>query len=77
MVQYTIPVVFHIIHAGSVPGASLNLSQAQITDQLNILNNDMKSAGLNNGNCPSSFLPVKADAEITFCLATKNPTVVF
>ena len=74
MVQYTIPVVFHIIHTGSVPGASVNLSQAQITDQLNILNADFKSAGLNNGNCPSSFLPVKADAEITFCLATKNPT---
>ncbi len=74
MVQYTIPVVFHIIHTGSVPGASLNLSQAQITDQLNILNADFKSAGLNNGLCPSVFLPVKADAEITFCLATKNPT---
>ena len=74
MVQYTIPVVFHIIHTGSVPGASVNLSQAQIADQLTILNNDMKSAGLNNGLCPSSFLPVKADAEITFCLATKNPT---
>ncbi|MBP8034624.1 MAG: T9SS type A sorting domain-containing protein, partial [Bacteroidia bacterium] len=74
MVQYTIPVVFHIIHTGTAPGASVNISQAQITDQLNILNNDFKSAGLNNGNCPSSFLSVKADAEITFCLATKNPT---
>ena len=43
MVQYTIPVVFHIIHTGTAPGASVNISQAQITDQLNILNNDFKS----------------------------------
>jgi len=74
MVQYTIPVVFHIIHTGTAPGASVNISQAQIADQLTILNNDFKSAGLNNALCPATFTAVKADAEITFCLATKNPT---
>lgn len=74
MVQYTIPVIFHIIHGGTAVGSGINISQAQINDQLTILNNDFKSAGLNNTLCPSSFLPVKADAEITFCLATRNPT---
>ncbi len=73
-VAYTIPIVFHIVHGGTAVGAGINLSQAQINDQLNILNNDFKSAGLNSTLCPSYFLPVKADVEITFCLATKNPT---
>jgi hypothetical protein len=74
MVQYTIPVVFHIIHGGTAVGAGINISQAQIIDQINILNADYKSAGLNNSLCPAAFTSVKADCEITFCLATKDPT---
>lgn len=73
-VVYTIPVVFHVIHGGTAVGSGINISQAQINDQLNILNNDYKSAGLNSGLCPSYFAPVKADCEIVFCLATRNPT---
>lgn len=74
MAVYTIPVIFHIIHGGTAVGSGINISQAQINDQLTILNNDYKSAGLNNTNCPAAFAPVKADCQITFCLATKNPT---
>jgi hypothetical protein len=72
--QYTIPIVFHVIHNGTSVGTDINISQAQINDQVSILNADMKSLGLNNTLCPDSFLSVKADAEITFCLAIKNPT---
>lgn len=70
MVQYTIPVVVHVIHGNGTE----NISQAQIIDQINILNADFKGTGLNNGLVPSSFASLKADCEITFCLATKNPT---
>lgn len=73
-IKYTIPVVFHILHNGTSIGTDINISQAQIIDQINILNADMKSQGLNNTLCPDSFLSVKADIEISFCLATKNPT---
>lgn len=74
MIVYTIPVVFHVIHGGTAVGSGINISQAQINDQLNILNNDFKSAGLNNTQCPAAFTSVKADCEIVYCLATRNPT---
>ena len=74
MAVYTIPVIFHIVHGGTAVGTGINISQAQINDQLTILNNDYKSAGLNSGLCPAWALPVKADVQISFCLATKNPT---
>ena len=71
---YTIPVIFHIIHGGTAVGTGINISQAQINDQITIMNNDFKSAGLNSGLCPAWALPLKADAQISFCLATKSPT---
>jgi hypothetical protein len=74
MVVYNVPIVFHIVHGGTAVGSGINISQAQILSQFTILNNDFKSAGVNSGLCPSYFLPLKADAEINFCLATRNPT---
>jgi hypothetical protein len=37
MPNYTIPVVVHIIHAGGAVGVGDNISQAQVIDQINIL----------------------------------------
>lgn len=74
MVQYTIPVVVHVIHSGVAPGTGNNISAAQIQDQINILNADMLGTGLNSSLTPSYFAGLKANCEITFCLATKTPT---
>ena len=71
---YTIPVIFHIVHGGTAVGVGINISQAQIQDQITIMNNDYKSTGFNSTNCPAWALPLKADVQISFCLATKNPT---
>ena len=73
-VNYTIPVVVHVIHAGGAVGVGDNISQAQVQDQINILNADVAGIGFNIGNCPSVFQPLIANCNITFCLATKDPT---
>ncbi len=71
---WVIPVVCHIIHNGQAVGVSDNISQAQVIDQINTLNADFAGTGLNNGNAPGVFAPVKADFQISFCLAVKDPT---
>lgn len=73
-VNYTIPVVVHIVHNGTGVGSGANISQAQVVDQINILNADFAGTGLNNGNAPAAFAPLKANVNITFCLAKLNPT---
>jgi hypothetical protein len=74
MPNYTIPVVVHIIHAGGAVGVGDNISQAQVVDQINILNADIAGTGVNVGNCPSVFQSVIANCNLTFCLAVTNPT---
>jgi hypothetical protein len=44
---YTIPIVFHVIYGAQALGTFPNLSKAQITSQVNILNNDYKGVGFN------------------------------
>jgi hypothetical protein len=74
MPNYTIPVVVHVIHAGGAVGVGDNISQAQVIDQINILNADIAGTGVNVGNCPSVFQSVIANCNLTFCLAVTNPT---
>lgn len=76
MPNYTIPVVVHVIHSGEAVGTGRNISQAQVIDQINILNADFAGTGLNAGNVPSVWSGLKANCNITFCLATKNPSGV-
>jgi hypothetical protein len=71
---WVIPVVVHIVHNGQAVGVGDNISQAQVIDQINILNADFAGTGFNNGNAPAAFAGVKADCQITFCLAVKDPT---
>jgi len=74
MVAYNIPVVVHVIHNGTAVGSGLNISAAQIQDQINILNADYAGTGLNSGNVPAVFASSKANTNITFCLAQLTPS---
>jgi zinc-dependent metalloproteinase lipoprotein len=73
MPTYTIPVIFHIIHnQNSV--TQENISAAQVTSQLNILNADYAGTNTDASNIPSTFQSVKAgNTGIQFCLALKDP----
>jgi len=67
-----IPVVVHIMHApGEAVGTQSNISEAQILSQIVVLNEDFRkivgSRGFNSD-------PAGADAEIEFCLATRDPS---
>ncbi len=61
-----IPIIVHVIHNGEPVGSGLNLSQAQIQAQIEVLNEDCRrkagTPGFNNN-------PVGADIEIQFCLS--------
>jgi chitodextrinase len=61
----TIPIVFHIVHNN---GAD-NISAAQVNAQIAQLNEDFRKLGAGNNSHPAG-----ADAEITFCAATIDPS---
>jgi PKD-like domain/Pregnancy-associated plasma protein-A/Secretion system C-terminal sorting domain len=60
---YTIPVVVHVIHLGEPVGTGSNISDAQIQDAINGLNQRYRNA-VGNGSI---------DAEFNFCLAVRAP----
>jgi hypothetical protein len=68
----TISVVVHVIHNGEPVGTGQNISDAQITSQIEILNKDFRR--LNSNLLPANhvFYPLVADCEIEFCLAAKD-----
>ena len=68
-VQYTIPVVFHIIHAGGPE----NISNAQVEDCIRVMNEDFQMLNSDAANVQSEFLPLVADIEVEFKLARKKP----
>lgn len=74
MPNYVIPVVVHVIHSGGAVGAGDNISQAQVQDQITIINDDFKGIGFNVGNVPSAFSGLVADCQVSFCLAVKDPS---
>ena len=59
---FTIPVVVHVIHLGESVGSGTNISDAQILDAIDGLN-DRYSNTIGSG----------LDIEINFCLATRDP----
>ena len=70
-VVVTIPVVFHVLYKN----ATQNISDAQITSQLAVLNADYRKLNTEfNAVVPAAFRPLGADMEIAFCLATRTPT---
>lgn len=68
-VIYTIPVVFHILHNG---GAS-NISDAQIQDQLDILNRDYRRLNSDANSVAAPFIGMPSDVEVEFRFATVAP----
>ncbi|HEY1047742.1 MAG TPA: M43 family zinc metalloprotease [Bacteroidia bacterium] len=67
--KYIIPVVFHVIHTNGPE----NISQAQIEDQIRILNLDFSFKNANRTAIRSQFTGVTADCEIEFRLAKIDP----
>ena len=65
----TIPVVVHIVYRT----AAQNISNAQVQSQIQVLNEDFRRLNADAVNTPSLFQSVAADAEIQFCLATRDP----
>lgn len=74
-VNYTIPVIVHVIHYGEAEGTFPNIDSLEIISQINVLNNDFAGVGLNSNAIPAPFAGVFAgNTGIKFCLAQKNPT---
>ena len=71
----TIPVVIHIIHRTQDNlGANTNISNAQIEDQLRILNEDFSKTNSEFPNPPrNTFVNYAGNPNIKFCLATTDP----
>ena len=68
--QFTIPVVVHVIHNGEPIGTGANISDAQVLSQIQVLNEDFRRlAGTRGFNSD----PNGADIEIEFCLAKRDP----
>ena len=68
--QFTIPVVVHVIHNGEPIGVGANISDAQVLSQIQVLNEDFRRmVGTRGFNAD----PVGADVEVEFCLAKQTP----
>ncbi|MEQ9403679.1 MAG: choice-of-anchor J domain-containing protein [Cyclobacteriaceae bacterium] len=70
-VVYEIPVVVHVMEPAS--GGSLNITDAAILRQIEILNEDFRRTNADASNTPAVFLPVAADVEVQFVLARQDP----
>ncbi|MDP2385272.1 MAG: M43 family zinc metalloprotease [Bacteroidota bacterium] len=74
MVNYTIPVIFHIIH-NQATITQENISAAQVASQITVLNNDYAGTNADIGSVPATFTSVKAgNTGVQFCLAKVDPT---
>lgn len=64
-----IPVVVHVIQSTIVP----KMPDAVVISQIDVLNEDYSRTNADTINTPADFLPVAADANVQFCLATIDP----
>ncbi len=65
----TIPVIVHVVHNGEAVGTGANISSAQVSSQIEVLNNDFrKKVGTSGYNTHSDG----ADIEIEFALALRD-----
>jgi len=69
----TIPVVVHVVHNGEPIGTGLNIPDAQIISQIDVLNEDFRRTNADKINTPTVFAPVAADIEVEFVLAKQTP----
>jgi hypothetical protein len=70
---YRIPVVVHVIHFGEPVGQGPNIADAQIFEQMEILNEDFRRRNADTVHTPPFFKNVAADARIEFVLAKEDP----
>ncbi len=69
IVNYIIPVVFHIIHDGTTEGTGTNIFASQVNQQIDQLNKDF-------GNLSGSPFGVAANTGLTFCPVLRDPNNV-
>lgn len=67
--NFIIPIVFHIIHQYGTE----NITDAQVQDAVDILNQDYRALNPDLSTVTDSFQALTADASIEFRLATKDP----
>lgn len=67
--NYTIPVVFHILHVGG----GENISDAQVMDAVSILTRDFNADNADTSNVVVQFKNLIGNAHFDFMLATKDP----
>ncbi|MEM5566574.1 M43 family zinc metalloprotease [Psychroserpens sp. AS72] len=68
--QFTIPLVVHVLHNGEPIGTGANISDAQVLSQVQVLNDDYRRmVGTRGFNTD----PNGADVEVEFCLAKQDP----
>ncbi|HHZ65133.1 MAG TPA: hypothetical protein EYN51_06505, partial [Flavobacteriales bacterium] len=74
MVIRTIPVVVHVVHnPANSNNPTENVPDAVIFDMINTLTEDFRRLNPDTVNTRGVFVPVAADAEMEFCLASKDP----
>jgi hypothetical protein len=64
-----IPVVFHVLYSNSTE----NVSNAQVLDQLRIMNEDFSATNADFSNVPAAFNAATGSMDIQFCLAVTDP----
>jgi hypothetical protein len=65
----TIPVVVHVVHRA----AEENISKAQVTSQIAVLNKDFSAKNADRSKVPAVWASLVVDAKIQFALASKDP----
>jgi hypothetical protein len=65
-----IPVVVHVVWNT----ADQNISEAQITSQIDVLNQDFRATNADVSTVPAPFASLVADAEVRFVLADRDPS---
>ncbi len=68
-----IPVVFHIYHNGDPLGVQENITDELVQAQIEQVNRDFRRNNSDSNMTPAAFMPLAADTEIEFCLATIDP----
>jgi hypothetical protein len=64
-----IPVVVHVVYKT----AAQNISDAQITSQIDVLNRDFRKTNPDVNSTPAVFMPLCGDARVEFELAKQDP----
>jgi PKD repeat protein len=67
--KYIIPIVFHILHENGIE----NISDAQVLDQIKILNSDFNKLNADTANVQPEFRSIIANCNFEFRLAQKDP----